>query len=528
MKITGQGVPLDGALIRLLPPAVAPQVAAFHLEGDADLTVELQKADRQAPPEYSAVVDCLGDRINHEHFPYPLEDIRGTLLLTKEGVVFKNIQARPQDVSLRASGAAGPPTPSPVIWIDGVATVARGKLEKGSFTVKAADLLFTEALGRALPKTLAGLYRELSLQGPFGLDRTTLEISRRSAPDAGAGAAGEETLVEFAGTAQLGPRLPVPGAGAPASFCSIRASGTALELCGALQAEGSYSTRHGLSRAQVRLAAQRVAVRGKAATDLALDATYDPNTGRWAAESFVGNCHGGRLLGSLEVGPARDRGPTTGRGPSASSSGGFEYLLQLALHDVALQSFLQAGGKTEGPESSSGTMDAWLSLKTQAAGPPGPGGSGGSSSRQGVCRVEIADMRVGRVSPLSNVLLSVLHLGEAPDYTFERLSIDSYIQSDTLLISTLDLSGPGAAFTGSGTMDLPSEELDLVLTARGQRVAAAEPSVLQALTEGLGVAVVRMEVTGKVGAPRVETKALPLIEDSLRILGAPEDGRRAR
>jgi len=41
------------------------------------------------------------------------------------------------------------------------------------------------------------------------------------------------------------------------------------------------------------------------------------------------------------------------------------------------------------------------------------------------------------------------------------------------------------------------------------------------LTEGLGGAVVRIEVTGNINDPRVDTKTLPVIEDSLEILGKP-------
>ena len=99
--------------------------------------------------------------------------------------------------------------------------------------------------------------------------------------------------------------------------------------------------------------------------------------------------------------------------------------------------------------------------------------------------------------------------------------IDAYLRRNTLLIEQFDMSGRDVAFAGSGTMDLPTGEVDLTLTARGRRVAAAEPTVLQSLTEGLGHAVVRMEVTGQIDDPQVETKALPVIEDSLRILGTP-------
>jgi hypothetical protein len=119
-------------------------------------------------------------------------------------------------------------------------------------------------------------------------------------------------------------------------------------------------------------------------------------------------------------------------------------------------------------------------------------------------------------------------LSEPTDYAFERMLIDSYIRADKLLISKLDLSGKNAAFTGSGTMDLPTEEINLTLAARGPRVTAAGPSVLQSLTEGLGGAVVRMEVTGTASSPHVQTKALPVIEDSLKILGTPDEGKKGK
>jgi hypothetical protein len=89
-------------------------------------------------------------------------------------------------------------------------------------------------------------------------------------------------------------------------------------------------------------------------------------------------------------------------------------------------------------------------------------------------------------------------------------------------------------------MDLPTEEINLTLAARGPRVAAG-PSTpgssnpmdriwepLQSLTEGLGGAVVRMEVTGTASNPHVQTKALPVIEDSLRILGTPDESRKSK
>jgi hypothetical protein len=53
--------------------------------------------------------------------------------------------------------------------------------------------------------------------------------------------------------------------------------------------------------------------------------------------------------------------------------------------------------------------------------------------------VNIEKMRVGKVSPLRN-LLSVLSLNEPTDYTFDRMLIDSYLRQDMLLIRKLDMS----------------------------------------------------------------------------------------
>jgi hypothetical protein len=364
------------------------------------------------------------------------------------------------------------------VRIDGSVSLVNDGFESGSFTLKTKDVLFTEELGEALPEGMARVYRELSPRGPFELDLTTLRVTN---------VAQDENRVEFKGKADL-------------AGCRLNLAGAGSELYGILETAGSYSTKHGFAEGRVQLAADRLAIKGKDVTSLSVDAVYEPNTGKWSAEDFVGDCYSGRLLGSLEVATDAARVP--------------QYRLGLALRRVDLQDFLSAGktGAAAEKNYSSGILNASLSLGAQV---------GKTSSRLGTCRIRVADMQVGKVSPLAN-LLSVLRLSEPTDYAFERLLIDSYVRQDNLLIRAFDLSGKNVAFAGSGTVNLPTEEVDLVLTARGQRVALAEPSILESLTEGLGGAVVRMEVTGKADDPHVETKALPVIEDSLRILGTPE------
>jgi hypothetical protein len=133
-------------------------------------------------------------------------------------------------------------------------------------------------------------------------------------------------------------------------------------------------------------------------------------------------------------------------------------------------------------------------------------------------------MQFGKLSPLGK-LLQVLKLTESKDFAFDKMFVDSYIRRNDLLVKKLDLSGQAVAFYGSGLMDLKTRNVDLVLTARGRRLATDDPSVWQSLTEGLGRAVIKMKVTGDFYDPDVKTEALPVIGDTLRILGKKPDTR---
>ncbi|MEN6335339.1 MAG: hypothetical protein ABFE01_13905, partial [Phycisphaerales bacterium] len=469
-SVTARDVPFNDKTIGLLPASLTERLAAFRPEGNVNLRLELQSSDANGPPVYTGDVECLGVKINHRLIPYPLENIRGTISLTRDKLAVKDMTASPVDPCQPKGSAA--------LHVDGSATLDAGGLADASFTVKTQDLQFTKALGESLPREFAAAYRDLSPHGPFDLAMSRLTISRTS---------GDGMLVEFGGKVGL-------------KGCDLQVSGAAMELAGDIGIEGTYDTQRGLSKGRAALAAERLVIKGRTISQATTEAIYDPNTRMWSADTLLGDCYRGKVLGSLHV--------------RRAEAGGIEYTVQAVMNRVDVQQFLRDGKSAAIVEEpySGGVMNASLSLG---------GRTGDLASRRGVCQVDIENMRVGKVSPLRN-LLSVLSLSEPTDYTFDRMIIDSYIRQDMLLIRKLDMSGRNVAFTGAGTMTLPGGDLHLMLTARGQRLAAAEPSVFQALTEGLGGAVIRLEVTGKASNPLVETKTLPVIEDSLKILGAPE------
>jgi len=469
LKIAAKETPVDETVLGLLPESLQTAVGAFRPEGAVNLLLDVKKVDANEPVVYAAVVECLGNRIHHERFAYPLQDVRGAITVDARRITFENMRARPvlQSESVLA----------PLIEADGWVSLADGGLGGGALTLRAHDLLFTEALGDALPPDLAAIYRDLAPRGPFDVNHATVKITRDQ---------GVARLIELEGAMDL-------------KTCSLHVSGAGAEVRGALALKGKYDPNHGFSEGRVRLAAQRLTVKGKDVTDLDAEIVYDPNARTWSADNFMGYCYGGKILGDMEV--------------ARAEKGVLRYLMTVALNRVSLHEFLLAGKVREAGEKgySSGLLNAALSLGARI---------GDGSSRLGLCQVDVADMQVGKVSPLAS-LLAVLSLTEPTDYAFERMLIESYLRRNKLLISRFDMSGKNLAFTGAGTMNLPDGDVDLTLTARGKRVTAAQPSILQSLTEGLSGAVVRMEVKGKADAPQIETKTLPVIEDSLRILGTP-------
>jgi hypothetical protein len=88
-----------------------------------------------------------------------------------------------------------------------------------------------------------------------------------------------------------------------------------------------------------------------------------------------------------------------------------------------------------------------------------------------------------------------------------------------MFLRKIDLSGSSLSLDGSGWLDLKTDDINLTMTARGSRLATAKPSLWQSLTEGLGRAVMKVEVKGKAGDPQITTKSLPVLKETLEILG---------
>lgn len=468
LSLRAERVQLNSDLFGLLPTSIGKVVSDLQPEGKIDCSAHLSKTTGQDLPDYKITVDCLGNSINCKSLPYPLKDITGTLTITKNSIGLANITAAAAD-SVQIM-----PTPS-TIKITGQIAIADNTLGDSQFALSANDIFLDQRLGIALPEKFQPLYTKLAPTGRIDLNFDNITVLNKD--DGG-------KYVDFAGDVKF-------------KNCNFNISTPVTDVDAVLKTKGLYKTGDRLHSGQAVLVADGIRIKDKSLTDLKANIYYDPNQNSWLTKNLIADCYDGKLTGRFEL--------------KQPASAALTYLLDAGFHNVDLKQFLSdtKAKETSPGDHTSGKMNGLLSISAVV---------GDNSSSIGRCHLLITDMQVGKLSPLAKVL-SVLKLTEPKDFAFNQMLIDSYIKHNTLLIQRFDLSGQSVAFNGSGSMDLQNQNIDLALTARGRRLATAEPSLLQSLTDGLGHAVVRMDVTGSIYDPQVTTTTLPVIKETLEILG---------
>ena len=459
---------LNDDLLNLLPGSLKNIVSELKPEGSVNLSADLNKVSLTEPPDYSITLECLSNSVTIPKLPLPLKDITGTLTIKDNIIELKDIAAGIGDnVPATADNAT--------IKLNGHATLAGNTFSDILLHLSAKDISLANQLNLVLPQRVKPLYDKLSPAGLFDLDFENIRLSHT---DDG------QKSVDFDGDVIF-------------NNSSFKTSGVRTKLNATLRTKGTYKTGEGLSSFQGAFNGGTLKIQGKSFTNLKTDVIYDPNSRHWSTQGLIADCYGGKLKGKFElIQPG-------------------EYVLQTGFDNIDLKQFLADTESGQAPEQghTSGKMNGSLSLNAMLD---------DNSSRIGTCRLSIIDMQVGKLSPLAKIL-QVLQLSGPEDYAFDRMFVDSYIKQDGLFVQKLDLSGQSLAFYGSGWMDLKNRSIELALTARGKRLATDDPSILQSLTEGLGQAVVRMDVSGDIYDPKVTTKTLPLIEQTLNIFGTNPD-----
>ncbi len=114
IKILAKNVPIDNTLINALPPQAGQLIRNCQLKGITDFDGELHSnnidktnsdnSDNKSPLNYTFKCKLKKIRICHKDFPYPIENLKGTLTITPKHVIINGVFARKDNQQLRASG----------------------------------------------------------------------------------------------------------------------------------------------------------------------------------------------------------------------------------------------------------------------------------------------------------------------------------------------------------------------------------------------------------------------------------------
>jgi len=514
--IKGRNIPLDSTLEQALPAEEKKLYKHFGMSGllDANIAVFIPQGNDSAPT-YRADVLFKGASLRAGRAEPALSDVTARAVITPDSVRIERLTGRygPGMISLSGRLTPGADANGPGYCV----------------AVSGERIVLDKNLLSSLPGPLAAIAASLRPKGTIGLTANLNRAGGGDCPDAGMtvellgdsfdcnalpypieNVRGKihlsENRIEFDGLS-AGAIHNVRGIAVPSS---IKLTGE-LELSRRAAASAPVGSPEIVLRGgHIGLEAKNFKLAGKTLKTVKADFDYVPDSGEWISKNLLSDFYGGKMTGRVEIGL---RGGTGGR-----------FLLEAAFAGADLREFLSdkqsdpmpVDAYTTGRISGSASLIGRLSgniqnskLKTQNSKLKTQNSKLKTQNLKlktqnlkllfldiGRCRLDITDMQIGRLSLVAR-LLGVLHLTEPTDYAFDKMLVDCFVRNNRVYFRELDLSGESLAFSGSGWMDLSKKNLNLTLAARGRRLASAGPSVLGSLTEGLGKAVVRIDITAR-------------------------------
>ena len=461
------GVP---QLLTVLPTTLNERLAPWDIQGSVDLKATLKQAKDQNDLQYSTIIDLNQNIVTPPFLPSSLNQITGTITANNQDILLENLYAVPHssDPNDNVENAG--------LRLSGQLKVEKDRIIQGKIALLAHHFPVTEEVGESLPQKIEQALYRLAPHGPVSIDIPVLTWA-----------------VDPNGETQAKVRLK-----GSTDNLQVKLINQPVDLAGDLNLDMNYSSAQGITFGIMTLTADHFTFREKTAQDIATTLVFNPSQKSWIAQDVHGDFYGGHLLGRFDIG-------TAGTDPQCN--------LQLTLAQVNLDDLLAPNDpNSPARKATQGMLNGSLSISNMMNHNTGPLGRG---------TFEVTQMRAGYITTLAKIL-AVLQLGKPQEIIFERILVDSYLKGNTLFLERCDIAGDIVALRGEGSVNLEKEEIDLHLKARGKRLATENPSAWVALTESIGGAAIRVDVQGNLYDPTITTKPLPLLEDSLHILGIPQ------
>ncbi|MFW6154927.1 MAG: hypothetical protein ACOC95_06905 [Planctomycetota bacterium] len=471
IEIRGEGVRVDEALRRAVvaggPPGVDRVWTQLQPRGIADFVYNPHR-------DVSLEVVARDVGITFAPFPYPLENVRGTVRVRDDRVDLEAITAR------RGEGE---------LALDGTVRLDDGALREADLALDVADVAITGDLLAAAPASLRFLTDHLNPGGTCDVHLERLTYRRGDRTPATTAPAGETDWTwELDGNVHL--------ADAAATGMAA-ATGIDAGVAGSIRIGGSperLDVDASVTGGSLRLWNRPVEKLGGTIRKA-------PDEADLRLERLEGAFCGGRMAGNLTV----------------RLGDNVRCRADLVVEDVQLEQLFTHPGRE--PVEASGKLSGRLDIAHTF---------GASAGREGSGRFEITEARIAEV-PVFLGLVNVVFLQLPVESVFSSGTVVYYIKGDTLHCETIDLTGgtrsvvglPGepTSIIGTGTLDLKTDELNLVFRSGPPHLFHGPGAELWTLTtRGLQTT----HVTGPWRDPQQKTVPLSQLADLLREMsGAP-------
>jgi hypothetical protein len=459
LSLDAAGLELEKDVAPLLPVKTAKVLAALKASGKVRIIAQMSSNAGEKCAPKSLAIECMGDSIDYAGLPYPLKDIRGKLSIVGDGVKFENIMAT------AATDA------NMHISLDGMAGFSEKGLQSGQFKIGAMNIAVDSRLGQLLGAAGQDIYKRLSPQGKADVNLDMLQIAKDG---------NDVNSVDVRG-------------GVVFKQCGFSSMLPVSSLDGRLNFDASYKRSSGL-KSDARVDINSMKVKGKLIQRLLADVGYDGTAGALNLKNISADFYGGKLVGDFRL--AERTGDVGG------------YTLHALFEHIDLREFL-AFESGETPDYISGLMSGEIDVNSP------------QRLQSGKVQMRITEMKVGKLSFFGKVL-AALKLTEPQDYAFDTMIVTAYVRGNELMVEQMDLSSKAFALRGQGSVDIEKNSLNLQFIAAGPRLGKDAP-MLESLAEGLSPAMARVSVTGDLKNPKVEQTTLPVIKDTLELLGAPKN-----
>ena len=222
------------------------------------------------------VIECLGTSINLEAFPYPLENVTGTITITPGNILLENLTAT------SAQNIAAGPQPTAQIALNGEIVTRHANVVSGHISLHAHNVALNDVLGRALPENIASIYRDISPAGTVDLDI-------------------DEAIFYTDPNAQRW--LNLVGAKLAFKECSFVSNQVLTQFNAVLAADLSYKLNHGLWAVHADLKADTLKIRNRLLQNLRAPITYNSENATFTSTDFTADCYGGKSIGNIKLKP---------------------------------------------------------------------------------------------------------------------------------------------------------------------------------------------------------------------------------